>query len=100
MGFPPGFASPSGHGSGSVRGWAVTVRVVDLHRGGRLRMWRPGELVMVHFDVVHLDQFAEGGSCLPLLVSEAVTIRDGLDDLLGLPRSDVDGSSIPRRVRR
>ena len=62
----------------------MIVRVVDLHQGGRLRLWRPGQLMMVHFDVVRLDQFAEGGSCLPLLISESVTLRDALDDLLGL----------------
>jgi hypothetical protein len=78
----------------------MTLRVVELHQGGRLRLWRADELVMIHFDIVRLEPFAEGGGCLPLLISEAVAFRDGFDDLLGLPRSVVDGSSIPRRVRR
>jgi hypothetical protein len=67
-------------------------RVVDLHGGGRVRVWRPGELVMVHFDVVRLDDFVDGGKCLSLLVGEAVRLRDGLDDLLGLTATQCRGS--------
>jgi hypothetical protein len=62
---------------------------VPLSGGGRVRVRRVREVVVVHFDVVQLSQFVEGGLCLTCGVSEAAGLRDALGDALEGPRSRV-----------
>jgi hypothetical protein len=60
-------------------------RVVELSCGGRLRILRTGEGCILHFDVIELASFDEGGKCVTLTISETGLLRDSLDDVLNLP---------------
>jgi hypothetical protein len=65
--------------------------VVELSSGDRLRLFRSSGVVTVQIDVVHLDDFVAGGRCIVLMISDAVALRDCLDDLLNGPRGACGG---------